>query len=156
MNDQEVRQALRKMLQSELDAMRYYQQASRYMQDEAAIYHFNLLAQEELEHARTFYEVYPGDDLPPFAELVKQTSAQSAVLESIDQELMARLDEQHALRLAIKMEAAVADSLKQMLPQLQSPAARASVEKNIESTLGHLELIEQDYQRLFGPVDVNA
>ena len=156
MNDRELRQALRKMLRSELEAMRYYQQASRYMQDEAAIYHFNLLAQEELEHARSFYEVYPGDDLPPFVDLVKQTSEQSTVMEHIDQDLMARLDESRALQLALKMEAAVVDSLKAMLPQLQSPAARTCVEKNIESTEGHLEVIQEDYLRLFGPIDDQA
>ncbi len=149
MDERELRQALRKMLQSELEAMQYYQQASRYMQDEAASYHFNLLAQEELEHARTFYEVYPGDDLPEFADLIKQLPKQSAALNSIDQQLMARLSEQHALQLAIKMEAAVADNLKRMLARIHSPAARITIEKNIESTLNHLELIEQDYQRLF-------
>ena len=82
MKDAELQQALLKMLQAELDAMHYYQQASRFMQDEAAIYHFNLLAQEELEHARTFYTVYPGDDLPSFEELVKNMSDSQAATAS--------------------------------------------------------------------------
>lgn len=150
MDNQELRQVLRKMLQCELEAMQYYQQASCYMQDQGAICHFQLLAEEELEHARTFYEVYPGDDLPEFDELVKGLPEQSAALKRIDQQLMARLTEQHALQLAIKMEQEVADSLKRILRQVHSPAARATIEKNIESTLSHLELIEGDYQRLFG------
>jgi rubrerythrin len=119
------------------------------MRDEGAIYHFNQLAQEELEHARTFYAVYPDNDLPEFAELVQNLPNEKATLKVIDQHLVARLTEQQALQLAIKLETAVADRLQKMLGQIQSPAARAAIEKNIESTLGHQELIEQDYRRLF-------
>ncbi len=149
MKDAELQQALLKMLQAELDAMHYYQQASRFMQDEAAIYHFNLLAQEELEHARTFYTVYPGDDLPSFEELVKNMSDSQAAT-AIDPQLMGRLNEQTALQLAQKMEEEVAEVLKQLLSEVSNPAAQAVIQENIDSTLGHLELIRDDYQRIFG------
>lgn len=149
MKDAELQQALLKMLQAELDAMHYYQQASRFMQDEAAIYHFNLLAQEELEHARTFYAVYPGDDLPSFEELVKNMSDSQAAT-AIDPQLMGRLNEQTALQLAQKMEEEVAEVLKQLLSEVSNPAAQAVIQENIDSTLGHLELIRDDYQRIFG------
>ena len=149
MQDIELNQALRKMLQAELEAMRYYQQASRFIKDEAASYHFNLLAQEELEHARTFYAVYPGDKLPAFDELVKSMSSQNAALGAIDPQLMGRLNERTALQLAMKMEEEVANSLQRLLGEVSSPAARAVIEENIDSTLGHLELISEDYQRIF-------
>lgn len=150
MDDRELKQALRKMLQVELEAMQYYQQASRHMKDEGAIYHFNLLAQEELEHARTFHGVYPDSNLSSIDDLIQSLPEQQSILSIIDQELMARLTEQHALQLAMKLEQAVADSLQLMLQSVRSPAARAAIEQNIESTLGHLELISQDYRRLFG------
>ena len=53
--DQELKLALRKMLQVELDAMQYYQQATRFMQDQGAIDHFNKLAQEERESTRAAF-----------------------------------------------------------------------------------------------------
>lgn len=149
MQDTELNQALRKMLQAELEAMLYYQQASRFIKDEAASYHFNLLAQEELEHARTFYAVYPVDELPAFDELVKTTAEQNSTLAAIDPQLMGRLNERTALQLAMKMEEEVANSLQRLLLEVNSPAARAVIEENIESTLGHLELITDDYQRIF-------
>ncbi len=148
MAEEELKQTLRKMLQLELEAMQYYQQASRFLQDEGASYHFDQLAQEELEHARTFHEVYPDTDLPELAQLIEQLPKQAAALKAVDQHLIARLTEQQALQLAIKLEKTTAESLRKFLEQVQSPAARATIEKNIESTLGHLELIEQDYQRL--------
>jgi len=150
MENQELKLALGKMLQVELEAMQYYQQASKFVKDEGASYHFNLLAQEELEHARTFHAVFPDDNLPPLEEMVRSLPAEKLLLSIIDQELMARLTEQHALQMAMKLENAVAEKLQQLLNNVQSPAARAAIEKNIESTLGHLQLITEDYERLFG------
>ncbi len=147
--DQELKQTLHKMLQIELEALQFYQQARRFLQDQGAIYHFEQLAQEELEHARIFYDVYPDRDLPEFSEVIKQLPRQAATLKAIDRHLLARLTEQQALQLAIKLEKAAANSLQNVLGQVQSPAARVAIQKNIESTLGHLELIEQDYLRLF-------
>ncbi len=149
MTENELNQALLKMLRAELEAMHYYQQGSRYIKDNAAIYHFNLLAQEELEHARTFYSVYPGNDLPEFDELVKNLLDQRAMLDAIDPQLMGRLNERTALQLAMKMEEEIANGLKMMLREVSSPGAKAVIEENIDSTLGHLELIQEDYQRLF-------
>lgn len=146
--ERELKQALRNMLQIELEAMQFYQQASHYLQDEGAIYHFDQLAQEELQHARSFYDVYPGTDLSAFSQLVQDLPQQVATLKVIDQQLVARLTEQQALRLAMKMEKATADNLQKILEQVHSAAARAVIEQNIEATLGHLELIEQDYLRL--------
>ena len=148
MQNKELEQALRKMLRAELDAMHYYQQASKHIKDKGANYHFNLLAQEELEHARAFYAVYPGDDLPDFDTLVKNSSVQQA-LKTIDPQLHGRLNERTALQLAMQLEEEVANSLKRMLIEVTSPAARAVIEENIDSTLGHYELIKEDYQRLF-------
>lgn len=155
MDNRELKQALRKMVQVELEAMQYYQQASRFMKDEGAIYHFNLLAQEELEHARTFHEVYPDESLDSIDNLIQDLPEKKNLTSIIDQELMARMTEQHALQLAMKLEQEVADHLRQMLQNVHSPAARVAIEKNIESTLGHLELITQDYQRLFGEIQVS-
>ncbi len=152
MQDLELKQALGKMLQAELDAMHFYQQASKYIKDKGASYHFNLLAQEELEHARAFYAVYPGDDLPDFDTLVINSSSQQA-LDTIDPQLLGRLNERTALQLAMKLEEAVANSLKRMLIEVTSPAARAVIEENIASTLGHYELVKEDYQRLFDRSD---
>jgi rubrerythrin len=148
MQDRELKQALLKMLQAELDAMHYYQRASHFIKDKGASYHFNLLAQEELEHARTFYSVYPGDDLPDFDELIK-TNPNQKTQNAIDPQLLGRLNEQTALQLAMRMEEDVAKSLEQMLTEVTSPAARAVIEENIDSTLGHYELIKEDYLRLF-------
>ena len=150
MLDKEFKQALLTMLQAELSAMHYYQRANKFIKDQGAMYHFNLLAQEELEHARTFYSVYPDDSLPEFDELVKNSSPEQAVLNAVDPQLLGRLTERAALKLAMKMEEEVAKNLQRMLGEVSSPAAKTVIEENIDSTLGHLELITEDYRRIFG------
>ncbi|SHJ98475.1 Rubrerythrin [Malonomonas rubra DSM 5091] len=149
MHDEELKQALLKMLQAELAAMHYYQHASQFLKDNGAIYHFNVLAQEELEHARTFYSVYPDEDIASFDELSQSLSTKDALLNTVDPQLLGRLNERTALKLAMKMEEEVARSLQRMLNDVSSPAARTVIKENIDSTLGHLEVIKEDYQRIF-------
>lgn len=149
MADHELKQIILKMLNAELEAMHYYQQASRFIKDQSACYHFNLLAQEELEHARTFYNIYPDNDLPEFEALAKQIPEQHTTINTLDPKFLYRLNERTALYTALKLEEEMANSLKMMLAELTSPAARAVIENNFESTLGHYELIKEDYQRLF-------
>lgn len=148
--NQATQAAVKKMIQVELDAMNYYLQATRYMKDQGAIEHFNQLAREERDHAQSFYDIYPGDDLPPFDELVDRQQGENPLIHSIDGDLMARLDERQALQLAIRMEQEVEGSLRRMALQAGDPAVKAVLEKNAESTLNHLLLIKEDYQRLYG------
>jgi len=148
--NREIQLVVKKMIQVELDAMNYYRQATRYMKDQGAIDHFNQLASEEQDHAWSFYEIYPGDDLPEFAEMVQHQPEKSPLIQSIDGELMARLDERQALQLAIRLEQEVEGSLRRMVMKAGDPAVKAVLEKNAESTLNHLVLIKEDYQRLYG------
>ena len=151
MPQDELGNAIRKMIQVELDAMHYYRKATEAMQDEGAIFHFTLLADEEKEHARSFYEVYPGTDLPPFEKLVQQNSDDSRADRAIDVGLMARLDERQALQLALHLEKEVEGNLRRMAAEIGCDAAREVINKNAESTRGHYDMIAEDYARLYGP-----
>jgi len=149
MGQAELRAAIRKMIQVELDARHYYLKAIEAMQDEGAISHFTLLAAEELEHARSFYQIYPGEELPPFERMLTESTASISVIKSIDIGLMARLDERQALQLAMRLEKELEGNLRIMASGLKSAEARAVIEKNAESTLGHYEMIAADYARLY-------
>ena len=148
----ELEKIISKMIQVELEAMRYYRKATEVMQDEGAIFHFNLLADEELEHARSFYEIYPGNDLAPFEKLVAEDS-QNRPIETIDIGLMARLDERQALQLALRFEKEVEGKLRSMAMEIHNEAARAVILQNAESTQNHYQLLAEDYQRLYGHLD---
>jgi rubrerythrin len=148
--NRKMQQALKKMIQIELDAMHYYRQATKHMKDKGAIDHFNQLAQEELEHAQSFYQIYVGDDLPPLTEMVRTQPEGSSLVQARDGDLLARLDERQALQLAIRLEQEVESSLRRLVLSAGDPEVKAVVEKNADSTLNHLQLIQQDYRRLYG------
>ena len=150
MNPEEAKQTLLKMVRIELEAMHYYQQISQKLTDQGAIYLFNLLAQEELEHARVYYAAYPDEDMPNLEELIHSLPQKVPELVGEGQESLTQLTERRALQLAMQLEQKVANDLRYLLGEAQSPAARAAIEDNIESTLAHMELIRQDYRRLFG------
>lgn len=149
MEQPELNTAIRKMIQVELDAMHYYLKAIESMQDEGAIFHFTLLADEEREHARSFYEIYPEDDLPPFEKILSESTANAPIIKSLDIGLIARLDERQALQLAMKLEKELEGNLRKMASEIDNAEARAVIEKNAESTLSHYEMIASDYARLY-------
>lgn len=148
MNDRELKLVLRQMLETELEAMLYYQQAAEQLQNAGADFHFNLLAREEQEHARVFYEVYPGDDLPVFEQLIAESARRLAQPPQSAPAIDTELTKEKALEVALKMEKSVAENLQQRLKEVQLPAARAVIEENLASTLEHMELIELEYQRI--------
>ena len=152
MEHAELKIAIRKMVQVELDARNYYLKAIEAMQDEGAIFHFGLLADEELEHARSFYKIYPGDDLPPFETMLSESTNNGPITKSIDIGLVARLDERQALKLAMKLEKELEGNLRKMASELKSAEARAVIEMNADSTQSHYEIIAADYARLYEDV----
>ncbi len=149
MSQTELKAAIRKMIRVELDAMHYYLKSTEAMRDEGAIFHFNLLAEEEREHAHGFYQIYPGDDLPPFEALVAAAEVENQAAQIIDTGLVARIDERQALQLAMKLEKEIEENLRKMAAELKNSAARAIIEKNAESTRTHYEMIATDYARLY-------
>lgn len=152
MDKNELKDIVRKMIQVELDAMHYYRKATEVMQDEGAIFHFSLLADEEREHARSFYQLYPDEDIVTFDTLADEEQNAALVESSFDIGLLARLDERQALQLAMKMEQELEGNLRRLADSL-NPELSAVVLRNAESTLNHYEMIAADYQRLYADAD---
>ena len=70
LRQEELQVAVRRSIMTEKNAMDFYSCAGERMVNERARLTFHLLAKEERAHARTFYDAYRGDDLPPFDELM--------------------------------------------------------------------------------------
>lgn len=138
---------IRQMVDIELEAMNYYLQIAKLLKDPDARFHFEMLADEELEHARDFYQLFPEIDLPTFeqiANLASQRFKKDQLLHLTD------FDPFSALEYAYNLERAVEENLQQVLQQTSDPVARQIIRKNIESTDGHAQLIELELMRLTG------
>lgn len=153
MNSNEVQNALKRSVQTEKNAMNFYQIAASHMTDEGAIKTFELLAREERDHAEQFFASYEGDDMPSFEEFINAPpDNESEWLSELDKTLLADFSERKAMELAMEKELNLEKSLREMAAKIEDPEVRAVFEANAKSTHNHYVLIESEYARLMGMV----
>jgi rubrerythrin len=155
MNDIEVKQALVRSVQTEKNAMNFYLVATKYMKDAGAIKTFNLLAQEEREHAKHFFDMCLCPDLLPasFDQFIDEPSETvNDWLSDLEKELLEGFNDRKAMKLAMDREQRLAESLRAMAAKVEDPAVRAVFEDNVKSTENHYLMIESEYARLMGMV----
>ena len=145
----ELKEALRSAIQTEKDAMDYYRYAAEQMRDEKARLTFKVLAGEEREHARAFYESYPWGDLEPFETLIAAPpNTGSDWWQALQQAMRGGFNERLALALAIEQERNLENGLRAMAEKIGDPQVRAVYLANANMTHHHLEVIREDFETL--------
>jgi len=144
-----LRSAIRDAIQTEKDAMDYYQLASGRMVNEQARLTFQILAREERQHALSFYRLYHWDDIPPFEELISApANRNSSWWKALQKSSLGEFDESQALAEAMEQERLLEIRLREMAATISEPTIRQVYLNNANMTHHHLELIQQDYQTL--------
>ena len=147
-NEQE---ALKAAIMTEKAAMDFYKYGATKMSDEHACRTFEILAKDELHHARMFYDVYSGKDLPPFDEMMAAPpDTESDWWKALQKIIMGSFDEQRALELAIDQEEALEKLLRATAAQISDPKIRDIYLANAGSTHSHAQLVNEDLKALFG------
>jgi len=154
LNETEVKKALASSVQTEKNAMNFYQLAAKEMKNPDAIKTFELLAREEREHAKHFFDKCLCPDLlPPFDEFIEAPPEKSSDwLSDLDKALLESFDDRKAMELAMDKEKKLAESLRAMAEKISDPEVRAVFEENAKSTDNHYIVIESEYARLMGMV----
>ena len=151
MSQVNLQEAIKDAIQTEKDAMDFYQLCAERSQDEKAAKSFEVLAKEEREHAQQFYRIYPGSDLPEFDALIVQApKADSPWLADLNQMMGREFDEQRALQLAMDKEEELEKFLREMAAKIDDEEVKKVYLANANSTHGHFELIRQDYDDIYG------
>ena len=149
----EVKDAVRRAMQTEKNAMEFYQRGAEMMQNDEAKKVFELLAREEREHAEWFYNVYPGDDIADLqAFLASDADKDSEWLKELEQVKQAGFNERKAMELAMEKEKNLATHLRALAEKIENPDVRKVFEDNARSTDNHYQIIESEYARLMGMV----
>ena len=101
----DVQEAVKRSIQTEKNAMNFYQLGAERMRDQAARALFELLAREEREHAAQFYRVYKGVDIPSL-ELYLDSPPDKASpwFSSISRLIESDFSEKKAMELALERE----------------------------------------------------
>lgn len=149
----DLKEAVRRSIQTEKNAMDFYARGAAQMKNADARKVFELLAREEREHAHWFHNVYPGDDIPDIdAFLNSGPAVDSDWLRDLEKIGVANLDERKAMELAMEKEKKLAAHLREMAVKIGNPEVRGVFEQNARSTDNHYQLIESEYARLMGMV----
>ena len=151
--DVDVQEAIKRSIQVEKNARDFYRLGATHMKDAQAKKTFELLAREEAEHAKWFYEIYEGGDIPDFdAFMAVDPDTDSDWLSDLEKHLMEELTVRGAMELAIEKELNLEKSLRQLADKIADPKVRDVFLLNAESTHHHYELIESEYAHLMGMV----
>jgi len=149
----DVQKAIKRSIQVEKAARDFYRLGASHMKDVQARKTFELLAREEAEHAKWFYDIYEGSDIPDFdAFMAVDASTDSDWLCDLEKLLMEELNVRRAMELALEKELKLEESLRQMAANIADAKVRDVFLLNAKSTHQHYEVIESEYARLMGMV----
>jgi rubrerythrin len=149
----DVQEAIKRSIQTEKNAMNFYRMAARHMQKENARRFFELLAEEEKEHAWQFYQLYQRKDLPEFEEFMASTSeAEEDWLSAREKKLLRDLRVRKAMELAMAKELKLEKQLRDVAKNIRNLKVRQIFEANADSTHRHYQLIESEYAHMMGMV----
>jgi rubrerythrin len=149
----DVQGAIKRSIQTEKNAMNFYQLGARQMKNPDARKTFELLAREEREHAGQFYRIYTGTDIPTLeAFLDSPFDNESSWIASITRLVDSDFTEQKALELAMDREKNLEEALLETAAKISDAAVKAVFELNARETHNHYLLIESEYARLMGMV----
>ena len=148
-----IQEAIKRSIQTEKNAMNFYQLGAQKMNNPAARRTFELLAKEEREHAAHFYKIYPGADIPSIdAFLDSPPDNSSSWISTISRLISADFSEQKALELAMEREKNLEEVLLELAAKIDAPEIKAVYELNAKETHQHYQLIESEYAHLMGMV----
>jgi rubrerythrin len=149
----DVQEAIKRSIQTEKNARDFYRLGASHMRDERARKTFELLAGEEAQHARMFYDIYAGADIPDFdAFMAVDLLRDSDWLTDLEKGLMEELHERRAMVLAMDKELKLEAALRAMAAKIADEKVREVFLKNAASTHQHFELIESEYAHLMAMV----
>jgi rubrerythrin len=148
-----IQEAIKRSIQTEKNAMNFYQLGAQKMNNPDARRTFELLAKEEREHASQFYKIYQGTDIPSLdAFLDSAPDNESSWISTISRLISSDFSEQKALELAMEREKNLEKSLLEAAAKIDAPEVKAVYELNAKETQHHYQLIESEYARLMGMV----
>jgi rubrerythrin len=149
-----VQEALKLAIQTEKDSMDFYRRAASVTKNERAKKVFELLANEEVGHLKSFFEHYKGGefgDLKTYMESPanKKNATYQALEKAIDEET----HEQKALEISLKEEKACIDQYTVIVKDIVDPLVRTVFERVVKETQGHYDMIEDEYMHVMAMVD---
>jgi rubrerythrin len=150
----DVQEAIKLAIQTEKNAMNFYELGAKQMKNQDAKKLFEQLAKEEREHASHFYKAYRGTDLGSFDDfMATPPQNESTWISSINKVISSDFSEQKALELAMEKETNLEKALTETASKITDASVREVFELNAKETHNHYLTIEAEYARIMAMVD---
>ena len=149
-----MQEALKLAIKGEKDSIDFYRKAASATTNERAKKVFELLANEEVGHLKSFFEHYKGGEFGDVESYMKtppdiDNPTYKALLKAVGEATM----EKQALEIAMKEEKAVVDHYSVLAQDIIDPLVKGVFERIVKETQGHYDMIEDEYMHLMGMVD---
>ena len=150
----DTQNAIKQSLNTEKNAMLFYQYGAAQFTDPRAKKTFEQLAAEEREHAGHFFRIYQGGDIRSLDEfLAAAPDNESSWIAAVKKACGSDFTEKHALELAMEKEQALEAALRDLSAKVTDTEVKAVYDLNVRETHNHYLIIEAEYARIMGMVD---
>jgi len=144
-----LQEALKLAIKTEKESMDFYRRAGSITNDERSKKVFGLLASEEANHLKAFFNHYQGGDLGDLDTfLASPPDRQSATHLALEKAIAEETHEQKALEIALKEEKSCIEFYTILVKDIVDPLVRRVFETVIKETQGHHDMIEDEYMRV--------
>lgn len=144
-----LQEALKLAIENEKESMDFYRKAGSITKDARSKQVFELLASEELQHLKAFFDHYQGGELGDLESFVqKPMDKTSAMHQALEQALAEDVHEQKALEIALQEEKSCIELYTVIAKEMNDANVRRVFETVIRETQKHHDLIEDEYMRV--------
>jgi rubrerythrin len=149
-----VQEALKLAIQAEKDSMDFYRRAGSVTKNDRAKKVFDLLANEEVGHLKSFFDHYKGGEFGELKAFMETPpNKMSHTIQALEKAINAETHEQKALEIALKEEKSCMEQYSVLARDIIDPLVRAIFERVVKETENHYALIEDEYMHVMKMVD---
>jgi erythrin-vacuolar iron transport family protein len=143
-------EALKLAIQAEKGSMDFYRRAASVASNTRAKKVFNLLANEEVGHLKSFFDLYKGGEFGSDLKAYMETppDMKNSNFQKLEKAIDKNTHEQKALEIALKEEQACIEQYMILAQDIIDPLVRGIFLRVINETQKHYDLIAEEYRHV--------
>jgi rubrerythrin len=143
-------EALKLAILAEKGSMDFYRRAASVTRNTRAKKVFDLLANEEVGHLKSFFDLYKGGEFGSDLKTYMETppDMKNATFQKLEKAIDENTHEQKALEIALKEEQTCIEQYTMLLQDIIDPLVRGIFSRVINKTQKHYDLIAEEYRHV--------
>lgn len=137
----------------EKEGMDFYLKAAKSVESQSARKAFEVLAQEEISHIKSLYQVYEGGEIGELEDFLKSPpSIESEIIKDLEASVDRETNDRRALELALRLEEDNRDNYRKFAAETDDPDVQEVFERLALEEDRHYQVVESEYAHLMGMV----